>query len=83
MPKTTSFEDSLLKLIFNNTPWGSIAAGAGATTLYVSLHSAAPGATGAQSTSEIVYTSYARKDITPVLSPVATITDTVAIMKGA
>ncbi len=59
-------ETNILKLIFNNTTWagvgdttgivGSTAAG----SLYISLHTADPGETGDQTTSEAAYTSYAR-----------------------
>jgi hypothetical protein len=152
MPKTLSFEDNLLKLIFNQTAWSNIATSTGATSLWLSLHSADPGKSGTQSTSEVSYTGYARvsvarttsgwtvtnanvipvssiafatctaggsaqspvttarffgvglsqtgtgtllyygsvspaipiyNTITPILSPVATITDTVAILRGA
>jgi hypothetical protein len=38
-------------------------AGSPLTTLYVSLHTANPGATGNQSTSEAAYTSYARQAV--------------------
>ena len=151
MPKTLSFEDNLLKLIFNATAWSNIATSTGASSLWISLHTADPGISGTQSTSETSYTGYARVSVarstagwsiisanalpinpitfgtctaggsaaspvatitffgvglsqtgtgtllytgsvspsipvfvgrTPVLSPVATITDTVAIMRG-
>jgi len=66
MSKSNTLENDLLLLIFNNTGIslvgdatglrGSTAAG----SLYVSLHTADPGETGTQTTSEATYTSYAR-----------------------
>lgn len=63
MSKSDSLENSLLKLIFNATAFANVAdnaATAPLTNLYVSLHTADPGETGNQSTSEATYTSYAR-----------------------
>lgn len=63
MSKGDTFENDLLKLIFNATPIANIADNAGAsplTNLYVSLHTADPGEAGNQSTNEATYTSYAR-----------------------
>jgi hypothetical protein len=63
MSKSDSFENSLLKLIFNATAISNLADNAGTsplTNLYVSLHTADPGETGNQTTSETSYTSYAR-----------------------
>lgn len=63
MSLTNAFETDLLELIFNGTTITSIADNAGtspATSLYISLHTADPGETGTQSTSEATYTSYAR-----------------------
>ena len=63
MSKGNTFENDLLKLIFNATAIANIADDAGTsplTSLYVSLHTADPGETGDQSTSECAYTSYAR-----------------------
>jgi hypothetical protein len=52
---TASANDVLNYILRNVAPsWG------GATTLYVSLHSAAVGAGGDQTTNEIAYTGYAR-----------------------
>src|SRR4029077_6595703 len=53
----------ILKLLFNATAIANIADNAGSsplTNLYVSLHTADPGAGGSQTTSEAAYTSYAR-----------------------
>jgi hypothetical protein len=58
-----TFENDLMKLIFNATAIANIADNASAsplTNLYVSLHTADPGETGNQTTSEATYTSYAR-----------------------
>jgi hypothetical protein len=61
--KTTGFSTSLLELIFGGTTIANLAENASsspATSLYLSLHTADPGVTGNQSTSEAAYTSYAR-----------------------
>lgn len=58
-----TFENDLLKLIFQATAIANIAdnaASAPLTNLYVSLHTADPGEAGSQTTSEISYTGYAR-----------------------
>jgi len=63
MSKGNTFENDLLKLIFNGTPIANIADNAGTsplTNLYLSLHTADPGEGGDQTTSEISYTGYAR-----------------------
>lgn len=63
MSKGDTFENDLLKLIFNATAIANIADNAGTaplTNLFVSLHTADPGETGTQTTSEATYTSYAR-----------------------
>ena len=56
MSKSNTTETDLLQKIFNNTAlsWDAI------TNIYVALHSADPGETGVQNTSEISYTGYAR-----------------------
>lgn len=61
--KGTTFNNDLLKLLFNATAIANIADNAGTsplTNLYVSLHTANPGVGGSQTTSEAAYTSYAR-----------------------
>jgi hypothetical protein len=66
MSKGNTFENDLLKLIFNATAIANIADNAASsplTNLYASLHTADPTETGDQTTSEIAYTSYARKDV--------------------
>jgi hypothetical protein len=63
MAKSSTFDNDLLKLIFNATAIANIAdntATSPLTNLYVALHTADPGAAGTQSTSEATYTSYAR-----------------------
>lgn len=63
MSKSDTFENDWLKLIFNATAIANIADNAATsplTNLYVALHTADPGETGTQSTSEAAYTSYAR-----------------------
>lgn len=86
MSKGDTFENDLLKLIFNGTAIANIADNAATsplTNLYVSLHTADPGEAGNQTTSEATYTSYARVAVARTsggwtvtnnsVSPVATI----------
>lgn len=64
--KTTAFANNLLKLIFNATAWANVADNAASsplTNLYVSGHTADPGVSGNQGTSETTYTSYARQAV--------------------
>jgi len=61
--KATTFDNDLLKLIFNGTAIANIAdnaATAPLTSLYLSLHTADPGVGGNQSTSEAAYGGYTR-----------------------
>lgn len=63
MSKGNTFENDLLKLIFNGTPIPNIAdnaATAPLTNIYCSLHTADPGEAGDQTTNEVAYTGYAR-----------------------
>ncbi len=63
MSKGDTFENDLVKLIFNATAIANIADNASSsplTSLYLALHSADPGESGSQTTNEISYTSYAR-----------------------
>lgn len=66
MSLSNAFENDLLLLLFNNTDIANIGDAAGiqnsatAGSLYVSLHTADPGETGTQATSETSYTGYAR-----------------------
>ncbi|MBA3243242.1 MAG: hypothetical protein H0T60_18635 [Acidobacteria bacterium] len=66
MSATNAFETALLALYFNNTDHATVGDAAGlqnsvaAGSFYVSLHTADPGETGSQTTSEAAYTGYAR-----------------------
>lgn len=62
MPKSTTFANDLMALIFNKAAISGIADAAAAplTHLYVSLHTTNPGIGGSQLTGEIAYTDYAR-----------------------
>jgi len=63
MSKGNTFENDLVKLIFNATAIANLADNAATsplTNLYLSLHTADPGETGDQTTNEATYTSYAR-----------------------
>lgn len=63
MSKGNTFENDLLKLIFNATAIANLADNAAAsplTNLFVSLHTSDPGESGNQSSNEISYTGYAR-----------------------
>jgi hypothetical protein len=64
--KGDTFENDLLKLIFQATAIANIADNAAAsplTNLYFSLHTSSPGDSGSQTTNEIAYTSYVRKSV--------------------
>lgn len=66
MSATNAFESQLLSLIFENANAANIGDATGlrgsttAGSFYISLHTADPGETGTQTTSEATYTSYAR-----------------------
>lgn len=63
MGKGSTFDNDLLKLIFNASPIANIADNAGSgplTNLYVALHSSDPTAGGTQSSNEVAYTGYSR-----------------------
>lgn len=67
MSKGDTFENDLLKLIFNATTIANIAINATSsplTSLYVALHTADPTDSGSQTSSEAGYTSYARVGVT-------------------
>lgn len=63
---TDAAESDLLKLLFQNTAWANIGDASGlqpsatAGSFYISLHTADPGETGTQTTSETGYTNYVR-----------------------
>ena len=66
MSKSDTFENDLVKLIFNGTAIANLAdnaATAPLTNLYVALHTADPGEAGTQATNEISYTGYARQAV--------------------
>jgi len=66
MSKGNTFENDLMKLIFQGTAIANLADNAAAspnTALFVSLHTADPGEAGAQNTSEASYTGYARVSV--------------------
>lgn len=61
--KGNTWENDILKLLFNATTIANVADNAASsplTNLYVTLHTADPGEAGDQTTSEATYTSYAR-----------------------
>jgi hypothetical protein len=63
MSKSDTFESDWLKLVFQATAIANVADNAATsplTNLFFALHTADPGETGTQSTSEATYTSYAR-----------------------
>lgn len=66
MSMTNAAETAFLNLFFVNTDWTNVGDAAGlqnsatAGSFYISLHTADPGETGDQTTSEATYTSYAR-----------------------
>ena len=63
MSKGNTFENDLIKLIFQGTAIANLADNAATspnTQLFVSLHTADPGEAGSQTTSEATYTGYAR-----------------------
>ena len=63
MSKSNTFENDLLKLIFNGTAIAGLADNAASsplTNLYLALHTADPGEGGAQNTSEVNYVGYSR-----------------------
>lgn len=66
MSKGNTFENDILKLVFNATAIANIADNAASSplaNLFVALHTADPGEAGDQTTSEIAYTSYARVSV--------------------
>ena len=63
MSKGNTFENDILKLIFNATAIADLAendSSSPATTLTVALHTADPGEAGDQTTNETAYTGYSR-----------------------
>ena len=68
MSATNLFETSLLGLLFTNVDAANVGDATGlrgsttAGVFWISLHTGTPGETGDQTTSETVYTNYARQD---------------------
>jgi hypothetical protein len=63
MSKGDTFENDLLKLIYNATPIANLADNAATSpiaSIWVALHTADPGEAGTQTTNEIAYTGYGR-----------------------
>jgi hypothetical protein len=61
-----ALENAFMLLFFNATAWANVADNAAASPIanwQLSLHTASPGDAGSQTTSEIAYTSYARKSV--------------------
>jgi hypothetical protein len=59
-------ENAIMLLVFNATAWANMADNAGSspqTNISVALHTADPGESGTQATSESAYTSYARVNV--------------------
>lgn len=66
MSLVNTAETDLLELIFQAVTWNNIAENdstSPSTTFYISLHTANPGETGTQATSETTYGSYARQAV--------------------
>lgn len=69
MSATDVFENGLLSLIFENANYANVGDATGlrgsstAGVFYISLHTADPGETGDQTTSETAYTNYARVSV--------------------
>lgn len=69
MSATNAFENGLLSLLFENANCANVGDATGlrgsstAGVFYISLHTATPGETGSQTTSEAGYTSYARVSV--------------------
>lgn len=66
MSIANTFENDLMKLIFNATAIANVAdnaAGSPLTNISVALHTGDPGETGDMTTSEATYTSYARVSV--------------------
>jgi hypothetical protein len=66
MSKSNTFETAFLNLVFTNANIANVGDATGlrgsatAGNLHMSLHTADPGEAGAQNTTEVAYTSYAR-----------------------
>lgn len=66
MTLSDAAENALINLLYNNSNWANVGDATGlrgssaAGSFFISLHTADPGETGNQSTSEAAYTGYAR-----------------------
>ena len=60
MAKGSTFEQDVLKLVFNGVPISSVASSAGPTVLWAALHNADPSSGTGQNQSEIALAAYAR-----------------------
>lgn len=63
MPKSTTFSNNIIDLVFSATAIANIADNAASsplTNLYLSLHTSDPGVGGSQTTNETSYTNYVR-----------------------
>lgn len=79
MSKGNTFENDLLKLIFQAVAIANLADNAASspfTNLYVSLHTSDPGEGGSQTTNETAYTNYARVAVVRTSSGWAVSADT-------
>jgi hypothetical protein len=69
MPMGNTAQSDLLKLLFQNVTWANlgdatgVVGSTGAGSLYIALHTANPGASGSQTTSEAAYGGYARQAV--------------------
>jgi hypothetical protein len=69
MSKANTWEDGVLKLLFQNLAFAAVGDASGlqpsaaAGSLYISLHTSDPGEGGSQTTNETSYTGYARKAV--------------------
>lgn len=80
MSKGNTYENDLLKLIFNATAIANIADNAAAsplTNLWISLHTADPDETGNQTTSEATYGAYSRVSVARTTAGWAVVNNTV------
>lgn len=81
MPLGSTFANDIAKLVLQAVAIANLADDAASsplTNLYVSLHTADPGASGSQTTNEVSYTSYARVAVARDSSPGFNISGNVA-----
>jgi hypothetical protein len=84
--KSTTFDNDLLKLIFNGTAIANVAdnaASSPATNLYLALHTATPNVGGTQTTNEATYTSYARVAVARTAGGFTVTSDVAALAANA